>query len=209
MTTSYIDISDIETYLDTTFTSSTTPTLAQMTEYLTKAETDFENDVGDFKSQTNTDVLVDGHYFGIILKKLPVNSITSINERSGTLFDPTYTTLASGDIYIKNADIGTVYLANPIIGEEVYKVTYVSGYSKANMPEPIKTLVIMYTLRHAFQLTFFETNGEIGGKTEIIDVDVFREITNGGSPYNGLKAMDDVISLQKSKVLRGLKTFVK
>lgn len=207
--TNYIDISDIETYLGVTFDATTSPTLTQMTEYLNKAESDFENDVGVFKSQTNTDVLVDGHYFGIILDKLPVVSITSVKERSGTLFNPTYTAISSGDIYIKNADIGTIYLANPVVGEQQYKVTYVSGYAKASMPETIKTLVMMYALRHAFQFTFFDTNGEIGGKTEIIDVDVYREITNGGSPYAGLKAIDDVIAMQKSKFMRGIKTFVK
>jgi hypothetical protein len=205
----YIDISDIEAYLGKTFTESTTPTDIQMAEFIVKGEADFNEDVGVFSASTNTDLLLDGHSFGVILPKLPVTSVTGVSARSGTLFDPTWTALSlDTDVYIRDANIGTVYLANPIIGEQNYKVSYVSGYSKANMPETIKTLVLMYTFKHAFQYTFMNTNGEIGGSEQIIDVDVYKEITRGGSTYQGMKAMDDVINSQKQLVLRAIKAFI-
>jgi len=203
----YIDVSDIETYLGTTFSSSTSPTDTQMTDFLAKGEADFETEVGVFTEQTVTDEIVDGHFFGIKVANLPILSITSIEERSGTIFDPTYTTVDSADYLITNANIGKVELANPISGDRMYRVSYTSGYAKASMPEGIKTLVMLYTLKHAFRFTFLETYGDLGGRTETIDVQVYREVTNGGSPFNGLTAIEQVISDQKSKVLGSLKTF--
>lgn len=204
----YIDLTDIETYLGKTFSSSTTPTSTQMTEFITIGEEDFEQDVGDFTSQTVSNEIVDGHYFGVYVSKLPLTAITTLEERSGTLFDPTYTTISSDNYLIKNSNIGKIYLATPIIGQRQYRVTYTAGYAKASMPERLKFLVMLYVLRHAFQQTLFNTNGEVGGTQEIIDVEVYREITNSGNPFNGLVALDQVIHQAKQKWLRSIKTYV-
>ena len=170
----YIDLTDIETYLGVTFSSSTTPTDTQMTAYIAYGEEDFEADVGVFTQETVSNELVDGHHFGILVSKLPLNSITALSYRTGTIFDPSYTALTSSDYYIKNAAIGKVYLAKPLIGELQYRVSYTSGYAKVDMPERLKFLVMLYVLRHAFQNTLFNTNGEVGGTQEIIDVEVYR-----------------------------------
>ena len=162
-----------------------------------------------FTEETVSNELVDGHHFGVLVSKLPLNSITALSYRTGTIFDPSYTALTSSDYYIKNAAIGKVYLAKPLIGELQYRVSYTSGYAKVDMPERLKFLVMLYVLRHAFQNTLFNTNGEVGGTQEIIDVEVYREITNGGNPYNGLVALDNVISQAKQKWVGSLKVYAK
>lgn len=203
----YISVSDIETITGVTYSTSTTPTLAQITDYIISAEARFENEVGTFKETTFTDEIVEGYSTGLWLRELiPLNSLTKIEVNHGNVFDPVWTDVTSTiKYYIKNSSIGEVVLSAPMIGERQYRVSGTSGYSTATMPRLIKDLVVLYTMREIFKTEFFENKN--ANVTETIDVDVFKEVTKGGSVFNGLSDLDKLIESEKANVKNRLTTY--
>ena len=62
------------------------------------------------------------------------------------------------------------------------------------------------TMRRIAQFNMFET-GVASNITRIIDVDVYREVTKGGNAFEGMRAMDQVISDAKGLFRGKLRTF--
>lgn len=208
----YLSVSDVELATGVTYTASTNPTLTQLQDYITRAEAQFETEVGVYKEQTITNEIVDGEWFGCKVSGFPLTVITQIIPNSGTEFELDWTgsALSASEYYIKTADISKIKIVNPQVGNRKYKVDYQSGYAYASMPQTIKDLVLLYTMNFVFENTLFNTSGNISGKTEIIDVDVYREITNGGSAYEGTKALRQIIEDKKGRLLKGrVKAFYK
>jgi len=185
-----------------------------MNEYMDLAEADFESEVADMSLQDISNELVDGHSNCIVLSHIPVNTVGTIEINRGTRFDTDWSNIVT-DVsktlpnyaVVDESAIGKVILNYPTIGDKIYRVSYNSGYSYANMPINIKQLVRIMTLRHVFKNNFFSSQGS-GNVQEVVDVEVYRRITGGGSPYKGLTDIDNVISDAKGKVLRKFRTFV-
>lgn len=203
----YIDISYIEDSLGTSFTDDTTPNITQVDNFISLAEEEFERNVGVFKLIDNTEIL-NGTLLGLKVSNLPINSITSIEHNDGTRFDIDWSTIDSDEYVIDEGSIGTILLACPIVGDKNYRVVYSSGYDFDDVPLIFKNLVFLYAMRHVFNNTLFATNGDVSGSSEIIDVDVYRQVTNGGNPYNGIVSLNNVINSSQQKVFRSLRTFV-
>jgi len=205
----YLSVADVEERLLTTFTTSTSPTLAEIQSLITLAEGDFETQVGIYQTQTGTVDIIDNSQTGVVfLKSLPITAITQLRGGNTNLLNPNWTVVDATDsnsnpnYVIKNGDIGSVYSAQCY---DRLEYTYNSGYSYANMPNAIKNIVFLMTYRYIFTKTFIETSGNLSGKTEIIDVDVYREITNGGNPYNGTQALDASINTALINFQKGFK----
>ena len=208
----YIDISYVEEYLGEKFTKDTTPSISQVSKYLDLAESNFERIAGDWTLQTGQVDIVDSYFNGeyVYFKttKFPLSSITSVEVQQGTRFDPSWSTLATDEYVIEDAEQGMVYLSIGIKGTKQYQVTYDSGYLFDDVPYNIKYTVFLMTMREIFSNTMFASNGNLDGSTEIIDVDVYREITKGGNPYNGLQAIDSVIQDSLSLINKKTQIFI-
>ena len=53
------------------------------------------------------------------------------------------------------------------------------------------------------------TQGNLSGVTEIIDVGVYREITNGGNPAEGMSALNAIIAEEEGQFRGSVKTRMK
>ena len=202
----YIDIDYIETELSTTFDSTTSPTDDQINKWITVGEGNFEEDVGVFTVDTYTSI-VQGIHDGLILPYTPINSITSIKRSSGAWdrnFDDNE--VDSDDYRVYDNIRGKVQLKLPYPRTE-FQVVYSAGYSSVDMPERLKKLVFLYIVREIFKNTLFSTDGNVSGKTETIDVDVYKEVI-GGNPYEGTKAIDMLINDEKGYFKSKLKTYL-
>jgi len=115
--------------------------------------------------------------------------------------------LDSDEYYVDNEETGKVRILNPLIGKKKYKITYTSGYSLTGMPNIIKDIVTFMTLKYVFKSQLF-ADQQFGEKETIIDVDVYREITKGGSPYTGLQELDNVIDELKATYKNKFKTYL-
>ena len=153
---------------------------------------------------TNFLDIVDGYSFGIWLKdRIPLKKIVSIETNIGNRFDLKWSE-RSTKYYISNKDIGKVQLPNPIIGERQYRVSGVYGYEKNELPSIIKQLVMLYIFREYFKSEFF--NKKTADVTETIDVDVYREVTRGGSILNGMQGINELIEFEKRNLKNRLTT---
>ncbi|NCD06369.1 MAG: hypothetical protein EOL97_09635 [Spirochaetia bacterium] len=201
----YIDIDYIQTTIGKTFTNSTTPTTAQVNKYITLAEKEFEQDVGSYLVDDYTEYPICGKD-SLYVSNFPVNSITNLYKSNGHPTNPTYYEVESTDFRIVNSNSGKIRILSPRVGFE-YKVIYNAGYSTETMPEDIKYLVFLYVMKYIFNNTILNTEGNFGDSQVIIDVDVYKEITGKSMYIDGLRAIDDLISNGKSKLLNNLKTY--
>jgi len=212
----YVSVEDIEIKLGKTFSNSTTPTVEQLESYIDVAEANFTEEFGDYSTGTVTNEIVDGQSFGLFLTQLPLISITTLEENSGTLFeldwtviDTNVTTLGSDEnnAYIDDINIGKVELNNPLMGSRSYRVTYEKGYTTKNMPLNIKEIVIADTFGQMFKSTLFK-EGQVDNSEVIIDVEVYREITRGGNAFTGFQEINGILRDAKAKFKGNLKTYL-
>lgn len=210
MVGTYLTLEDVERRINKRFTNNTIPSNMQMEEYITWSESDFESEFGVFSESTTVDEVLDSYSFGLITKKKPIKEIIQIFETIGTKYDLNFsdTALPERKYRIKNANIGYIDMASPIMGESTYKIDYTSGYSYSEMPHIIKEIVLLITLRYAFEEVLFK-EGNIDDSEKIVDVDVYREITRGGSPFRTFAELDSVINRKKELFQRKLKTYFK
>lgn len=201
----YIDLEYIEATSGRTFTETTTPSSTQINSYINLAEQDFQRECGSYLEEETTEIVKCGSK-GIYLSNLPINTIVSIKQSNGDRISPLFQTeLESTDYRLKNITTGFIELRHPYIGLE-YEVTYTSGYDSENIPENIKYLVYLYTMRYIFNNTILNTDGNFGNSQEIIDVGVYKEITGKSLYTDGLVSLDRLISDAKSALSKKFKT---
>ena len=155
---------------------------------------------------TNFTDIVDGMSFGVWLRnRTPLKEIVSIETNIGNRFELNWSDKEL-KYYISNPEIGKVDLASPIIGDRQYRVSGVYGYEKNELPSIIKQLVMLYVFREYFKADFF--NNKNSDVTETIDVDVYREVTRGGSVINGISGIDNLIEKEKANVKNRFRSFI-
>jgi hypothetical protein len=89
----YTSLSNVEAYLRTTFSASTSPSITTVNEWVTDADTEVNNLTGAvFTSGTYTE------YFDmpvasdkVIVSNYPLISVSSIEYNTGTEYSPTWT----------------------------------------------------------------------------------------------------------------------
>lgn len=204
----YFTLTDFEVFRGVTPDSTTSPNEDQVQKYIDLAVSQFEQEVGIYRSQTNVTETVFANNKGLYLSNVPITSITSIKPSDGDVFNPTWQdALDTEDYRIMSANAGRILLRSPIVTRE-YQVVYDSGYSYIDMPNTIKEVIYLMVMYRIFQFHLFDSN--LGSNTtKIVDVDVYKEITKGGDPFTGFSAMDVAISNAKANVKGSLKTFIK
>ena len=210
MVGTYLTLSDVEKRIHKQFTSTTIPTASQMEDYITWSEADFDAEFGEHSESTTIDEVLDAYSFGLITKRKPIKEIIQIFETIGSKYDLNWsdTPLPTRKYRIKNANIGYIEMASPLMGESTYKIDYTSGYSYSEMPHIIKEIVLLMALRYAFEEVLFK-EGNIDASEKVVDVDVYREITRGGSPFRTFSELDSVLNRKKELFKNRLKTFFK
>lgn len=194
-TAKYLTQEDYVQFSNTTPSTTTTPSLSQVLDYIEMAEADFEEEVGIYSLQDDLDVVTIGRAHGISLD-YPVTLVNSIYISNGDLITPTWSLLPSTDYALK--DNGRILLRDSVINRE-YKVNFDSGYAVADVPRNIKYLVFLMTMKYVFNTHLFENNIS-DNTTRIVDVEVYREITKGGNPFNGFGALNIMINDSKANI---------
>jgi len=200
-TQKYLTTADWTSFRKLTPTTTTTPSLAQVESFIEIAESEFESSVGDYSLHSGYDVVCIGRAHGITVKE-PVTALNSLSISNGDLITPTWTILNSTD-YVLKSD-GRILIREPYVNRE-YKANIDSGYAVANVPMNIKYLIYLMSMRRAFNAHLFESNVS-DSTTRIIDVEVYREITNGGDPFKGFGSLDMMINEEKANIKGRLRT---
>ena len=103
---------------------------------------------------------------------------------------------------------GSYREVNGVKGSKQYRVTYTGGYTPATMPNGIKDLIYYMSWQEVFNTTLLNTQGS-GNTTETIDVDVYKEVTKGGSYYvNGTRDIDTLVDNEKANFRGKLQTYL-
>ena len=136
----YSEPSDVAELLNTTFSSTSTPTSDQVADFIAQAD-DWINafSMHDWLPHTNITEYYDGQAVGpragmILLKQLPVTSVTQVQWYDGSVWQ----TAAQGkpldvspaqayEVYLSQGKIQFYYLC--LDGMNVFKVTYNAGYT--------------------------------------------------------------------------------
>ncbi len=204
MTDVYLSIADFAEYRGVTPTSSTSPSLVQVTQYIDNAEIQFEKKVGKYSTETDKTSVVKCDSKGLYVDEGHITSITSISVSNGDIITPTFTTIESTDYKLHDAEFGRILLRNPIVGRE-YQVIYDYGYDLVDVPITIKEIVYLMTMDRVFKLHLFENN-LAGDVTRTIDVDVYKEVTKGGDAFEGFGAMELMIAQATSNFKGTMRT---
>lgn len=213
MTDKYLSVEDYATFLGVTPTESTSPTLAQVQQYITLAESEFDSKVGDFSIQTDDVEIVKAKKFqnngGIYYPAGHITSIKLLEVSDGDVFDPTWTVIDNSptvNYVIDNPLSGKILIRNYILKRE-YRATVDKGYALVDVPSNMKWAVYAMTQKRAFQNHLFKNNVS-DNVTRIIDIDVYKEITKGGNPFEGLGAIDVIISDSLSSIKGNMRTSI-
>lgn len=205
----YIDETYISDRLGITIDESSSPSLTQITDAISKAEEDFEREFGIFREQVDVIETVDGgNSYIYVSSALPITSITQIEHNEGTLFDEDFKVVPVTDYKLYDGSLGKIALSNGFLGRQNYRITYDGGYSSADMPNNIKYMIYLMSMRSIFDTTLLNSQGQ-GNTTETIDVDVYKEVTKGGNYFvNGLRDIDVLIDNEKANFRGKLKTYL-
>lgn len=207
----YIDINYIEERLNITIDDDTSPNTTQLNHAIDKAEFDFDDEFGIYREQVGIVEVIDGSYEFIYTKdSLPLTAISQIEVRQGTIFDPTWVVLTTSPAtyVIYDSELGKIAVSFGVKGPQQYRVTYTGGYASVDMPGNIKDLIYYMAWQEVFNNTMLNTQGS-GNTTETIDVDVYKEVTKGGSFYlNGTRDIDILVDNQKANFRGKLHTYL-
>lgn len=100
----------------------------------------------------------------LILRKYPVNSITSVAYATGDFDDPTWNIISGTNQYQLDALKGILKVANMYTGSSNYRVIYRGGYTNATMPAAItEACVRMVSKRYGMRASEGATNESVGG----------------------------------------------
>lgn len=145
MANRYIQISDVENDLELGTTSSeTSPTSTKIQEWIEGAEAELENITQTrWDSHTVTDELLDITAPNNIFytKHMPIQSITSISQNTGTEFSPTWSIISNTKYKIITANNGKILMDTWYWQPRSLKITYLAGYE--TVPVIVKELCLL------------------------------------------------------------------
>lgn len=200
-TLKYLSTADWAGFRNLTPSATTTPTLVQVTSFIEQAEKELDATVADYGLKTGVDVIYKGLAHGVSIQE-PVTVVNTVEISNGDLITPTWSELPSTDFVLKQG--GRVLLRNPYINRE-YRANIDSGYAIADVPQEIKYLVYLMSMRGVFNAHLF-TGNISDNVTRIVDVEVYRQITKGGDPFKGFGALDIMINEAKANIKGKLRT---
>lgn len=179
MAATYCSVADVEAYLGETLTTSSTPTIAQVTDFIERAEKEIDDLVGtSYTTQTATNELHDFDQWSVFVKEPqlaqvgrfdnwnipiknvfkvnngPIISVTSIYVNQGTTQTPDWKLLTEGTDFIVYKDEATIALirsdALPVEDWQGIKLTYTYGH--ATVPLTIEKLCTLMAVKEALRV---------------------------------------------------------
>lgn len=143
MASRYIQVADVQSELEMTFSSSTSPTLATVTNWILEAEEEVDRETHtrwDAHDVTNEylDCTFPTNIF--LLQNRPLNSITSIQVNTGDDWTESWSTVTSTDYKILESDISKIMTKHYYYKDGFLRINYNAGYS--TIPSTLKELVV-------------------------------------------------------------------
>lgn len=138
----YTTVADVETYLNTTFDATTSPTLTKVTEYVNDVDAEVDSVLGtSFTQQNNVETLdlrVLTNRF--LVSKYPLISVNSIEYNTGTKWSPSWTAF---DNYRTNGDF--IFTDSYKEGDVAVKIDYEWGHTA--VPSDVSFLATLFVVR--------------------------------------------------------------
>jgi hypothetical protein len=136
----YTTVSEVEQYLRTTYDTTTTPTLAQVTQMVVDVDAKVDSITGTSHVLTpDTQVFNLGNYTDELLtRKFPLNSVQSIYVNSGTVSTPVWTDEVT-EYFIDDNMIK--FTVRQYEGDQKLQVNYTYGFDGAT--EDVKELATL------------------------------------------------------------------
>lgn len=201
----YIDIDYVQKITGRTFDSTTEPTSTQIEHFINLAEKEFEREFGSYL-ETTTVEQIEAVRDCLYVTNLPITSITYIKTTDNHPTNPqVLDTLNSTDYMIKYEDTGKVMVLNAYPGR-LYEISYVSGYTELTLPDNVKYLIFLMTMKYVFNATITNSDGNFGNSQVIIDVDVYKEITGKSYYTDSLDTIDKLINNTKASINKKMRT---
>lgn len=150
----YTTVSNVEAYLNTTFTTETSPTLAQVTQMVDDIDSEVDSTLGtSFTQQTEEEILdlrVATNRF--LVSKYPLISVNSVEYNTGTEYSPTWVAFNN---YRTNGDfiIGDKYMR----GDVAVKLNYEWGH--VTVPSDVEYLATLMVVRRIISQDADATGG--------------------------------------------------
>lgn len=156
----YTSLSNVEAYLKTTFSGSTTPSTTKVNEWITDADTEVDNLTGaTFTSGTYTE------YFDlnvatdrVIVSNYPLISVSSISYNTGTEWSPAWTAFTN---YRTIGDI--IKFDKYVQGNNYVKAVYVAGYTTT--PPEVEHLATLLVVKK-----IISSDDTSNGETESLSI---------------------------------------
>lgn len=153
----YTDINEVQTFLKTTFTSSTVPSDTTVAQWITDVDSEVDNLVGTTFTSTEETEIFDLRQFSdrVLLSKYPVISVTSAEYNNkaagGTEYSPVW---AAFDNFRNNDSL--VKYDKQLQGDQMVKVVYNYGY--ATVPSEVKHLATLLVVKKALSSDSYAKN---------------------------------------------------
>ena len=192
----YTSLSNVEAYLRTTFSASTSPSITTVNEWVTDADTEVNNLTGAvFTSGTYTE------YFDmpvasdkVIVSNYPLISVSSIEYNTGTEYSPTWTSFSN------SRTIGDIIKFDKyVMGENYVKAVYVAGYTTT--PPEVEHLATLLVVKK-----IINSDDTSNGETESLSIGSISLTSNIG--ISGISNLDKNIEDYLKRVGR-YKTILK
>jgi hypothetical protein len=142
----YTDITEVQTYLKTTFDGTTVPTSTEVTQWITDTDSEVDRLAGTTFTSTAHTEFFDLVNFNdrVILSKYPVISITSAEYNDYSLANPTFNpNWVAFDNHSNNDAV--VIFDKQLAGENRVKVVYNYGYTTT--PSEVKHLATLLVVK--------------------------------------------------------------
>lgn len=174
----YCTVANVEAYIGETFTTSTSPTIAMVENFIERAEKEIDALTGtSYVVNTFTNELYDYDRYSVFVKEpqiaqvgrydysghpvsnvfrlnnYPIVSVTTLSVNKGTSASPSWTVLTEGTDFIKYMDEGVIAFissnALPVEPWQGIKITYTSGHSA--VPLTVEKLCTLMTVKEVLR----------------------------------------------------------
>jgi len=177
----YIEVSDVEEYLRTTFDTTTTPTLAEVTALVLDVDLNIDSITG-----TKYTLTTDSQVFNLVnytdellVKKFPLNSVQSIYVNTGTTAVPVWTEAVTEYFIDENV---IKFTMRQYQGDQKIQVNYTYGFDGATVDvKDLATLLVVQKILGSED----SANGQFT-RTRIGPIDTTRAI--GTSRFINIKS---------------------
>lgn len=139
----YTTVSNVESYLNTTFSTTSTPTLAAVTQMVTDVDAEVDSMVGTSFSQQNNVEILDLEYLTdrFLVSKYPLISVNSVTYNTGTEFVPVWTA------FTNHRTNGDFILTDTLKrGKVAVKLDYEWGFT--SVPSSVEYLATLLVVRN-------------------------------------------------------------